>query len=79
MLGGVLEQFAEKAVLCHLLAQLSLLLGHARCPVVRDVLRQLTLIEGLLRVELLEADPNSLELGWVLEVVPLIEINLVTE
>ena len=64
---------------CHLLAQLSILLGHVRCPMVLDVLRQLILMDGPLRVELLEADPNGPELGWVLEMVPLIEFNLVTE
>ena len=56
-----------------------MLLGHVRCPIVLDVLRQLTLMDGPLRVELLEADPNGPEIGWVLEVVPLTEINLVTE
>ena len=56
-----------------------MLLGHVRCPIVLDVLRQLTLMDGPLRVQLLEADPNGPELGWVLEIVPLIEFNLVTE
>ena len=79
MLCGVLQQYAEQAVLRHRLAQLLLLLDHVRCPIVIYVLRQLTLIEDPLRVQLLEADPNDPEIGWVLEIVPLIEFNLVTE